>query len=49
MGEEVNPGGPAANIRRQVMCGRCGMLGHTARNKNCPARDAEVIAAARLP
>ena len=26
--------------------GRCGVVGHTAKNKNCPAREAEVVAAA---
>jgi hypothetical protein len=47
-GDEVNPGAPVANIRRQVTCGRCGQQGHTARNRNCPQRQAEVVAAAPI-
>ena len=47
-GDEVNPGAPVANIRRQVTCGRCGQQGHTARNRNCPQRQAEVVATAQV-
>ena len=44
--DEVIPGAPAANIRRQVVCGRCGGLSHTAKNRNCPGRQAIEVAIA---
>ena len=45
-GNDPIPGAPVANIRRQVVCERCGRQGHTARNRNCPGRQAEELAVA---